>query len=363
MRFMRYEKRNVILSVCVLGVLLLQSTVLASGIFIPPPKPPPPPQETTYRVYGYVKESGTNNPIYGATVKIYKGTSTYIGKTTTSSTGYYNFYYTTTSTITTVKSVASKSGYYSSSKTGTMLEDRVRIDHYLNKIPPPPSQPVISNVKVAGGNLKVVTVSWDTSWGSTATSYSSKCWWSLDSSIDSSDLIYSSSSSETHHSITVPQDRLLMSPSAYWFKIEAINSNDGGSSSPAVYGPQSTTISSWNITPTDDAYTYDYYENNNYNTDKLYVRDYQGYYQKTWMGFNIPSPSEVVSATLFVYVYSIRSDGYGTVDAWSTDTDWSEEDITESNEPENFYLLLDSSSEVTVGEWVEWDITEAVYSS
>lgn len=147
---MNFKKRNLVMSIMVLSIFLLQSTALASAYYIPPIKPPP--TTTTYRVYGYVKDADTNSPISGATVKIYRGTSTYLGQKTTDSNGYYNFYYTTTLSITLVKSVATKSGYYSSTRTGYMLEGRVSISHYLSTVPPPPPptiDPVIGSPSVS----------------------------------------------------------------------------------------------------------------------------------------------------------------------------------------------------------------------
>ncbi|MCK4565784.1 MAG: carboxypeptidase regulatory-like domain-containing protein, partial [Candidatus Thorarchaeota archaeon] len=120
---MKFKKRNLILSILVLSIFLLQSTALASAIYRPPGGDPPP-TTTTYRVYGYVTDVDTGLPINGARVKIYRGTTSYIGQDYTDSNGYYNFYYRTTLTITKVKSVASKSGYYTSSRVGYMLEGR-----------------------------------------------------------------------------------------------------------------------------------------------------------------------------------------------------------------------------------------------
>ncbi|MFW9871228.1 MAG: hypothetical protein ACFFEL_16495, partial [Candidatus Thorarchaeota archaeon] len=87
---MKQHKKIPFWTVLVIGILLVQTTVLAVSAWKPPGDPPPP-SPTTYRVYGYVKKAGTSTPISGATVKIYEGTTLYKGQTTTDATGYYTF--------------------------------------------------------------------------------------------------------------------------------------------------------------------------------------------------------------------------------------------------------------------------------
>ncbi|MCK4565782.1 MAG: carboxypeptidase regulatory-like domain-containing protein [Candidatus Thorarchaeota archaeon] len=193
---MKHKHRILIYTVVLLGFLLAQNIILVEA-FKPPPGDDPPPR-TTYRIYGYVKKAGTNTPLSGATVKLYRGTTTYIGQKTTDSNGYYNFYYTTTSTITKCKSVASKSGYYTSSRIGYMLEGRVRLDHSLTQVPPPPpTAPTISNVEITEGITREVTVSWNVAWGTGATQYYVECYWGTDANLDSGNKIYYQAVSST----------------------------------------------------------------------------------------------------------------------------------------------------------------------
>lgn len=82
----RFKKRVLLLSLFFIGVLVLQSAAMAAAI-----APPGGGGGTVkFRLYGYVKKSGTSIPISGATVKFYEEGMTYRGYTTTSSSGYFD---------------------------------------------------------------------------------------------------------------------------------------------------------------------------------------------------------------------------------------------------------------------------------
>jgi 5-hydroxyisourate hydrolase-like protein (transthyretin family) len=130
---MKYKKRNLILAILIFSIFLLQSTALASARYIPPGEDPPPPSYT-YRFLGWVKETETNTPISGATVKIYKGTTVLIQTVSTDSNGYYSYTYRTSTQLTSCKTVASKSGYDSSTIVMPVPDYVARMDHYLNKL-------------------------------------------------------------------------------------------------------------------------------------------------------------------------------------------------------------------------------------
>lgn len=97
-------------SVLFVVLMIFQATALVAAV-----APPPPPGSRTYTIYGFVKKSGTDTPISGATVRIYTDTGAYLGYTATSSTGYF------TKSVTCYppdffEIVASKSGYQTATK-------------------------------------------------------------------------------------------------------------------------------------------------------------------------------------------------------------------------------------------------------
>jgi len=362
-QFMNFKNRNVILTILVLGVFLIQTTPLTSAIYIPPP-----PRPTTYRVDGYVKNNQNSAPISGAYVQIFRDSTIKIGEDYTDSNGYYNVYYTTTLTITQVKSVASASGFYTSSKTATLLEDRIRINHNLNPVPVPPSAPEISNVEITQGAPREVTVSWTVAWAPEADSHSVECYWGKDSNLDWRDRIYFEECSEqvTSFSCQVPVELITYSGGTFYYKVYAKNMNSGGSSSD-TYGVYPTEISgTWKVIPTDDAYTVGYpleSRNDPFNTDILSVNE--GEYHSIWIRFEVENPSAISRATLNLFhsMYDEMPGGHGIVKAFPSDPNWNEEELTYDTAPSVGSEQLDQNdgyiSPPETAKYLEWDVTAA----
>lgn len=135
---MKFRKEYTLVAVLLVFLVQLAATVDAVA-----------PPGTTYTVYGYVKESGTNLPISGATVSVYGEYSTFLGSTTTSTTGYFTFSRTFTVGPDYVVLKVSKSGYVDSQKTVYILDETtnagtIYMTVYTPPPPPPPAPPTIS---------------------------------------------------------------------------------------------------------------------------------------------------------------------------------------------------------------------------
>ncbi|MBD3404597.1 MAG: hypothetical protein GF411_00500 [Candidatus Lokiarchaeota archaeon] len=104
---MKARIKLLILSVLCLAILNSQQFSLVSAIA----PPPPPGGGTTYRMYGYIKQSGTGAPISGALVKFYGSGYNYLGQELTDSNGYFNYYKSLSMSYSYVQIRVTKSGY------------------------------------------------------------------------------------------------------------------------------------------------------------------------------------------------------------------------------------------------------------
>jgi hypothetical protein len=330
--------------------------------FRPPDDPPP---RKRYLVRGTVKNGDTYNPISGATVKIYVGSS-YKGSTSTSSTGYFSRYIYSYTTISSFTVKVTKTGYYMATKSAPVIGTTCNLGNvYMTPIPPPepPASPVISNVQVNVDGFDAA-MSWDVSWGSGATWYSVEMWWGTDSDFTSETAYLDDSSGDTHYTVTnLPTQ---FSYNAYWYRIEAENGNSAGSTEATPIGPNEVLLKHY---PIDDAFTY------------AEMPDYRfgyeaGYIDKIWaatgdpespgwfygyLKFDIDHPELVKRATLYAYDYQVELYGHGTIYAYECGTNWVEESITYANSHQSVSVgnLLDYDFDGSSGSWDDWDVTAA----
>lgn len=347
-------KRILPLTILMLSCLMLQNAALVGAVA---------PGGTTYNVYGYVKISGTSTPIPGAIVSIYDDLSNFKGSTTTGGDGYFAKVVTCSRAQDWIKCVVTKSGYQTATKTarpgvgfcnmGTVLMTGL-----------PPLAPTISNDVITFGGPKQVTISWNVAWGTGATTYSSKCYWSFDSTVDESDWTYSYSSSSTQFLANVPQSLLSLSPHTYYYKICALNGNNFGNSPTTTLGPKSSPIQYWIVAPIDDASTYHSDPNGNYNGGTISVTrgdpEDPGCFSG-WLKFQVPDVGSVRVATLRAYDYFTGVSGHASIYAYECGTNWEEETITYSNSLFSVQIgsLLATCGSGSSQTWDSWDVTLA----
>lgn len=129
------SKLQTTLFVCLMIGVLLGTSFIATVEAAPTEPPIEPPTLMTYTIRGFVRESGTVNPIGNAQVDIYRGSSL-IRRVYTTSSGYFSTTYRTSLYILEFKAIVSASGYYPK----TQYQEVVGTDCYfryvyLNKIP------------------------------------------------------------------------------------------------------------------------------------------------------------------------------------------------------------------------------------
>jgi len=336
-------------------IILILSTVSLAGAV-----------SGTYSVRGYVKVTGTSIPVQGATVRIYDDDGMYWGSTSTNSIGYFSKAVAAGPAIAYFECRVTKTGVGQATKTAVPVNwvcDMGTI--YMGTTPP--VSPIISNPQVIVGSEKQVTVTWDVTWGSTATTFQTKSYWSMDSTVNEADLIYTSTNSSTHHSVVVPQGKVVLGPRTYWYKIYAINGNGGGNSAATTSGPTSHTLVKWHITPLDDACTYSAEPDLNWNDQVVWVAtdDFQppgvfrGYFK-----YFVQYPELVKSAVLKAYIGSLEPSGHGTISVYESGTDWEEETITYANSQIIAVgQLLAAVSSGSVGAPDSWDVLLSVTTS
>ncbi len=112
------KQMNLKIASSLIMALLVLSYASALVCAAPPSNkpPPPPPPGYTYIVYGYLKDSQTSNPIFAASVKLYKG-STYLMKEISETNGYFTFTYTSSSRVTSFTVKITHQNYVSTTRT------------------------------------------------------------------------------------------------------------------------------------------------------------------------------------------------------------------------------------------------------
>lgn len=313
-------------------------------------------------VTGYVKKSGTSTAISGAMVKIYND-GAYRGTVYTSSTGYFSF---STSIQPTNNEFGwqvtiSKTGYLTTTRYAyaqTYVTNMGTIYMSVPPPPPPPESAEIENVIVGNG-----IISWDVDWDDTSTGYSTKAWWSTDSSMGSEDLIFSTTTKQASYSAPLPINADYLKDGTFYYQVYAMNSKNGYY--PETYiGPEGIVHDGiWRIAPTDDAYTNEQYPDSTYNNDKIHVSNEYSeespYFNNGWLKFNVLHPEAVKSMWLNLYIYSTGYAGHGEIKIREVgSSEWSESDITWNAESEVYSGIdfgIDSSG--ISGQWDIWDIS------
>ncbi|MHA1879363.1 MAG: DNRLRE domain-containing protein [Candidatus Heimdallarchaeota archaeon] len=326
-------------------------------------------------VKGYVKKSGTNQALSNAKVVLYND-AVYIGTTYTSSSGYFSI--STTRKPTNYEFgwqiTVSKAGYVTTRRYAFALDYVTNFGNiYLTPTPPPepPEKAVISNVIVTVTGTEI-TISWNVDWDDTCTAYLSKCWWSQDTSIDSEDLFFSTTTKQPAYTITVPAERIPFEGGTCHYQIYARNSKNGYYPE-TYYGPKEFVIEgTWTIAPTDDAYTQEYDPSEgdtNYNTEWLYVggNEHTGLNARTWLRFYVPNLKRVKKAILKVFYHMDNPSNNGGIsdyiEAYISDSNWDETTITHNNATAVGILLDTERIELPApytGKYQLWDVTAAL---
>lgn len=363
---MRSKNKLFVLSLLVTSILVIQTFALVSAIYIPPGEDPPP--RTRYRVTGNVRDADTGGYVSGATVQVYTG-STYRGYTTTTSTGYFNKYIYSTTSIFFFTVKITKDNYYPTQATTEVVGTTAlfpRIDMTPEPPPDPPERPSIDNVQTNVDGFEV-SISWDVTWGEGAEWTDTMLWWGEDSEFSGVEPI--TPTGTTHFEVSnLPTG---YASNEYWYKIEATNGNSAGDTDAIPVGPTSVLIKHF---PTDDTFTYAEASSR----DKKFDTDPYWYNKimvatgdpespelmRGWLKFSVPCHGSVVSAVLHAYAYNIQPNGHGTITAYSTGTDWLEEDLSyTSSQSIPVGPALSSDTSGSVGAWDSWDVTSLAQSS
>ena len=215
-----------------------------------------------------------------------------------------------------------------------------------------PDLPVISNIQ-ASNVERDISISWDITWedeGPPPVTYLVELHLSENSEFSEPPTV-SYDHSGPHYTYNVQVTNYTL----YWYQIEATCTNGNGLSRSETAGPNTLLIPK---RPIADAYVSSQYPDENYPTGVLWARNLFDDYYRAYLKFEIPDCSAVVSATLHACVAG-NYNGGGTICAYATNNDWTENTITansaEANNPP--ITLLDEDTAGSYRTWDSWDVT------